>query len=322
MQTSEVSIDSATIAQAAQRIEPFIFRTPVLENDSINWIAGTRILFKCENLQRIGAFKARGAFNAVLQLPEEQKQLGVATHSSGNHAQALALAANTLGISACIVMPENSPQVKVEGVKKLNGRIEFCKPTIESRESTLNDIIKNTGSTFIPPFNHKNIISGQATAALEFFEDVSTLDDIVTPLGGGGLLSGTALASKYWSPSTQVYGSEPEVVDDGLRSFNSGKIERNDPDAHTIADGLRTHLGDLTLHFIRENVDDIYTVSETEIIEAMEILWKNIKIIVEPSAAVPLAVVLKNKEKFKNRTVGIILSGGNVDFGTVPFLQK
>lgn len=322
MQTSEFNIDSAAIAQAAQRITPFIFRTPVMENASINELTGTRILFKCENLQRIGAFKARGAFNAVLQLSTKQQRQGVATHSSGNHAQALALAAKAIGIAAHIVMPENSPKIKVDGVKKLNGHIKFCKPTIDSRESALDEIIKNTGASFIPPFNHNHIIAGQATAALEFFEVVSHLDAIVAPLGGGGLLSGTALTSKYWSPSTKVYGSEPEVVDDGLRSFRSGKIERNDPNAHTIADGLRTHLGDITLGHIRQNVDNIYTVSESEILEAMEILWKNLKVIVEPSAAVPLAVVLKNKEKFKNRTVGIILSGGNVDFGTVPFLQK
>lgn len=322
MQRPELNINSATIAQAAQRIKPFVFRTPILVNDTINELTGAKLLFKCENLQRIGAFKARGAINAVLQLSEENKERGVATHSSGNHAQALALAAKTIGIDAHIVMPENSPQIKIDGVKKLNGQIVFCKPNLESRETTLNEVIKNTGATFIPPYNHQHIIAGQGTAALEFIEDGPSLDAILAPLGGGGLLSGTALSSKYWSPSTKVYGCEPEVVDDGLRSFRSGKIEPNEPDAHTIADGLRTQLGDLTLYFIREHVHDILTVTESEIVEAMEIIWKNLKVIIEPSAAVPFAAVLKNREKFKNCSVGIILSGGNVDLAKVPFLQE
>lgn len=322
MQRPELNINSATIAQAAQRIKPFVFRTPILVNDTINELTGAKLLFKCENLQRIGAFKARGAINAVLQLSEENKERGVATHSSGNHAQALALAAKTIGIDAHIVMPENSPQIKIDGVKKLNGQIVFCKPNLESRETTLNEVIKNTGATFIPPYNHQHIIAGQGTAALEFIEDGPSLDAILAPLGGGGLLSGTALSSKYWSPSTKVYGCEPEVVDDGLRSFRSGKIEPNEPDAHTIADGLRTQLGDLTLYFIREHVHDILTVTESEIVEAMEIIWKNLKVIIEPSAAVPFAAVLKNREKFKNCSVGVILSGGNVDLAKVPFLQE
>jgi threonine dehydratase len=304
------------IEQAHERIKPYIHRTPVMTSNSLDEISACQVYFKCENFQKVGAFKARGAMNAVLSLSREERAKGVATHSSGNHAQALSRAAKIMGIKAYIVMPRTSPEIKKLGVKGYGGEIFECEPTLASRESTLAEVIKTTGAVEIHPFNNYDVIAGQATAAKEFVEEVNDLDFIITPVGGGGLLSGTALAAKYFSPLTAVLGGEPELADDAYRSLQSGEIEP--PLApKSIADGLLTSLGDKTFPIILEHVKEIITVSEPEIISAMRLVWERLKIIAEPSGAVAFAPVLKAKAKFLNKKVGIILSGGNVDLHTV-----
>jgi threonine dehydratase len=299
------------IEQAHERIKPYIHHTPVLTSGSINEIADCSIYFKCENFQKIGAFKARGAMNAILSLSPEDRAKGVATHSSGNHAQALARAAKLMSVKSYIVMPRTAPDIKKKGVLAFGGEIFECEPTLAARESTLADVVKKTGATEIHPFNNYDVITGQATAAKELFEEVHVLDFILAPVGGGGLLSGTALATKYYSPETTVIGAEPAGSDDAYRSMQTGKIEQAQSDS--IADGLLTTLGDKTFPIIRENVKEIITVTDAEIISAMRLIWERLKIIVEPSCAVPFAAVLKEKTKFKSKRVGMILSGGNVD---------
>lgn len=301
------------LVQSAQRIEMFINRTPVLTNAAIDEVSGAKVFLKCENLQKIAAFKIRGAFNMILSLSPDQLKKGVATHSSGNHAQAVALVAQTLGLNAHIVMPSNSPEIKIKGVREHKASITFCEPTIQAREETLKQVIEKTGATFIPPYDHELIIAGQATAAMELIADYPNLDAIIAPLGGGGLLSGTGLAARFFSPGTKVYGAEPETVNDGQRSFRSGELKYNPPTATTIADGLRTHLSPLTFAYISANTTDIFTVPEASIIAAMEMIQHRLKVIVEPSAAVPLAVLIEHKIYFTGQSVGIILSGGNVD---------
>ncbi len=310
------------IEDAHLRIEKYIYKTPILQNEFINKLVESEVFFKCENLQKIGAFKVRGAFNAVLQLTQEEKNNGVATHSSGNHAQALALAAKTLGIKASIVMPKNSPQIKKEGVKELGAEIIECENTIQAREKTLLDIVNKTKAVFIPPYNDYKIICGQATAAKELIEQTNKLDFILAPVGGGGLLSGTCLSAKYFSAKTKVIGCEPQNMNDAFRSLQNGKIETNTIDSFTIADGLRTTLGEKTFSIIKNNVNEILTVTENEIAAAMQLIWKKLKIIIEPSSAVPVAVLLKNKKIFSNKKIGIIFSGGNVDLEKIPFLQQ
>lgn len=311
--------DKESILQAHQLIAPYIHRTPVLTSRFLNELTGSELYFKCENFQKIGAFKARGGLNAVLSLSKEELRNGVATHSSGNHAQAIAFAAAMVGTKAYIVMPDNSPEVKVKAVEGYGAKITFCKNTPEERESTVQKIVKRTGATFIHPFNNYEVITGQATAAKELIADVADiLDVIIAPVGGGGLLSGTALSVRYFSPQTQVYAGEPEGAADAVLSFRSGKIERA-PYVKTIADGLLTYLGDKTFPIIREYVTDILTVSDEEIIAAMRYLWERMKIVVEPSGAVSLAAVLKNKQIFAGKKIGIIISGGNVDLGKLPF---
>jgi threonine dehydratase len=304
-------ITKETIEQAHQRIKAYIHKTPVMTSQGVDEQAGCKIFFKCENFQKIGAFKARGAMNAVLSLAPEERAKGVATHSSGNHAQALARAAKIVGIVSYIVMPRTAPLVKKRGVEGFEGKIFECEPTLESRESTLAEVVKKTGATVIHPFNNYEVIAGQATAAKELFEEVPDLDVIIAPVGGGGLLSGTALATKFFSPKTVVMGGEPEGADDAYRALKSGKIENSQ--SNSIADGLLTMLGDKTFPIIRDHVKEIITVSDNEIIYAMRLIWERVKIIVEPSCAVPLAAVLKAKDNFKGKRVGIILSGGNVD---------
>lgn len=306
------------ILEAASRIAPFIHRTPVLRSKSINEMAGAEIFFKCENFQKVGAFKFRGATNAVQSLTGEEKKNGVATHSSGNHAQALALAARNSGIKAFIVMPENSAQVKMKAVRGYGGEVITCTPTVESREAALSEVIERTGATAIHPYNDYRIIAGQATAAKELLEGIDGLDLILTPVGGGGLLSGTALAARYFSPGTAVLAGEPVNADDAFRSMASGKVEPVSG-LLTIADGLRTSLGDKSFPIIKENVKAILTVTEEEIVSAMRIIWERMKIIVEPSSAVPFAAILKNRDLFKGKRTGIIISGGNVDLGQLPF---
>lgn len=306
------------IKEVHERIKPFIHQTPVLSSTSINELAGCEIFFKCENFQKIGAFKARGGMNAVLSLPKEEQQKGITTHSSGNHAQAIALAAKTVGTKAYIVMPSNAPTIKKNGVKALDGEIIECEPTLEARESTVQQVIDRTGATFIHPFNNYDVIAGQATATLELIEEVPNLQVVMAPVGGGGLLSGTALTTHYLLPDAEVIAGEPEGAADAILSFKSGQIEKA-PYIKTIADGLMTNLGDKTLEIIRMYVKDIILVSDEEIIAAMRLIWERLKIVIEPSCAVPFAALLKQKERFAGKKVGIILTGGNVDLGKLPF---
>jgi len=287
----------------------------VLTSQSLNEIAGCELFFKCENFQKVGAFKSRGAMNAALSLTEEERKKGLATHSSGNHAQALARAAKILNTKSYIVMPRTAPEIKKRGVRGFGGEIFECEPTLQARESTLAEVIKKTGAAEIHPFNNYKVIEGQATCAKELFEQTDTLDIVLAPVGGGGLLSGTALAAKYFSPSTAVIAGEPAGSDDAYRSMQSGKIEP--AQSNTIADGLLTTLGDKTFPIIYENVKEVITVTDEEIIVAMRLIWERMKIIIETSCAVPFAAVLKHQEKFKGKKVGIILSGGNVDLEKV-----
>jgi threonine dehydratase len=281
-------------------------------------MTGAKLYFKCENFQKMGAFKMRGATNAILQLSKEQQQKGVVTHSSGNFAQALALAAKNIGVKAYIVMPSNAPQVKKNAVKAYGGIITECEPTLEARETTANKIQQEKGATFVHPFNDFNVILGNASAGKELLEKHPDLDYIIAPVGGGGLISGTALSTQVFGNNCKVIGAEPQNVDDAYRSLKSGKIETNIT-TNTIADGLKTTLGDITFAIISNYVEKIITVTEEEIIAAMQLLWERIKIVVEPSSAVTLAAVLKSKKEFENKKVGLILSGGNVDLKHLPF---
>lgn len=304
-------ITKQDIEQAHERIKPYVHRTPVLTSHSINDIAGCSIFFKCENFQNVGAFKARGAMNAALQLPADKRSKGIATHSSGNHAQAIARAGKILGIPAYIVMPNNAPLIKKEGVKGYGGQIFECEPNLKARETTLAEVIAKTGAAEIHPFNNYQVMMGQATAAKELIEDESDLDFLIAPVGGGGLLSGTLMAAKYFSPKTKVIAGEPAGADDAYRSMQSGKIEPSQ--SNTIADGLLTTLGDKTFPIIHENVERVITVTDDEIVSAMRLIWERMKMIIEPSCAVPFAALLKEKSSFAGKKVGIILSGGNVD---------
>jgi threonine dehydratase len=300
------------IIEAHKRIRSFIHHTPVLTNSTLNQLSGAEIYFKCENFQKIGAFKIRGGMNAVLSLPHNQLVNGIATHSSGNHAQAIAFAARQVGTRAYIVMPENSPKVKVDAVTGYGAEITFCQPNQQAREEALQKIVDKTGAAFIHPYNDEHVITGQATAAKELIEEVSDLQVIMAPVGGGGLLSGTALSTHYFLPSAEVIAGEPAGAADAILSFQTGTIHAA-PFIKTIADGLLTMLGDKTFPVIRQYVKDIITVSDEEIVYAMKLVWERMKIVIEPSAAVPLAVLLTNKERFAGKKVGIILSGGNVD---------
>ena len=312
--------DRKEITKTHQRIASRIHRTPALSCKAINEMANSHLFFKCENLQKVGAFKARGASNAVMKLSPADKKRGVATHSSGNHAQALAWAASCEGIPAHVVMPENANPVKVAAVKGYGGRITFCKPTLEARESTLREVLQRVQAIEIHPYNQVEIIAGQATAAKELIEDEGPFDILIAPVGGGGLLSGTALAARYFSPDTLVYGAEPVMADDAFRSFQSKKfIPSENP--NTIADGLRTSLGSITFPIILETVSGIVTTSEKAIVTAMRLIWERMKIIVEPSAAVPLAAILEHPSLFRNKKTGIILSGGNPDLSQIPWIH-
>jgi len=306
------------IIKAHLIVQKYAHRTPVLTSSSINKIVGGNLFFKCENLQKVGAFKFRGACNAVFSLTEEEARKGVATHSSGNHAAALALAARMRGIAAHIVMPSNSPEIKKEAVAGYGANITFCEPTLQARESTLARIVAETGATEIHPYNNFNVIAGQGTAAKELIEDAGEFDIIMAPVGGGGLLSGTALSTKYLLPGCKVIAAEPAGADDAFRSFQAKKIIPS-INPKTIADGLLTSLGERNFAIIMQNVDDIVTVSEEKIVEAMRMVWERMKIIIEPSSAVPLAAILQGELDVKDKKVGIILSGGNLDLGRLPF---
>ena len=307
-----MEITKQNIEDAHKRIKPFIHKTPVLTSKTLDSISGAALFFKCENLQKIGAFKIRGGMNAVLSLSDEKRTKGIATHSSGNHAQAIALAAREVGTKAFIVMPNSSPQVKVDAVRGYGAEIFFCEPNQQAREQLLQEIVDKTGAEFIHPYNNYDVISGQATCAKELIEEIPSLDFILTPVGGGGLLSGTLLSARYFSPSTVVYAGEPEGAADAVLSIKNNRIEKA-PFVKTIADGLLTTLGDKTFHIINQFVKDILTVSDDEIIAAMRLVYERMKLVVEPSGVVPLAAVLKNKELFVGKRVGIIFSGGNVE---------
>jgi threonine dehydratase len=307
-----MKITKASIEAAAIRIAPYIHNTPIMTCESINVLSVLDLYFKCENFQKIGAFKIRGGMNASLQLTKEQLEKGVATHSSGNHAQALAFAAKMLGIKAYIVMPESSPQVKVNAVKGYGAEVTICASNQAARESTLQAIVDQTGATFIHPYDNDEVITGQATCVKEIIEAIPDVDIVVTPVGGGGLLSGTCLGAHYFKPGLKVYAGEPEGAADAVLSLQSGKVEKA-PFVHTIADGLLTTLSERTLEIIQAHVTDILLVSEDEIKAALRLVYERMKIIIEPSCAVPLAAVLKNADLFKGKKVGIILTGGNVD---------
>ncbi|MFH2096040.1 MAG: pyridoxal-phosphate dependent enzyme [Bacteroidota bacterium] len=300
------------ICTAHKRIAPYINRTPVMSSGLINDITGASLYFKCENLQKAGTFKFRGATNSVLQITVEQALLGVATHSSGNHAGALALAAGSRGIPAYIVMPENSPEIKKNAVAGYGAQITFCKPTLQAREEGLKIVVEKTGATFIHPYDNSRIITGQGTAAKELLEEIPGLDIIMTPVGGGGLLSGTSITAKAMKPEIQVIAAEPEGAADAWRSFTSGTLQPS-VNPKTICDGLLTSLSELTFSIIRNNVDDIITVSDTIILKALKLVWERMKIIIEPSSAVVLAAILTDPRRFKGKSIGLIISGGNVD---------
>ena len=315
---ADLGPDIKTIREAAERIKPFINHTPVLTCKSLNQVVNGELFFKCENFQKVGAFKFRGASNAVFSLSDKDANRGVATHSSGNHAQALSLAAKNRVIKAHIVMPKNAPQVKIRAVEGYGGNIIFCEPTLKARETTLARIVEETGATFIHPYNDYRVIAGQGTSALELLKEVKNLDVVMAPIGGGGLLSGTALTVSNLSPQTKVIGAEPEGADDAYRSFYQGKlIPSTNP--KTIADGLLTSLGDKTFPIIRKYVHEIVTVSEEAIISSMRLIWERMKIVIEPSAAVPFGVLLESKIDLKGKRIGIIISGGNVDLDKLPF---
>ena len=313
-----MKITKEAVELAAKTIEPYIHRTPVLTSKSINELTGIDFYFKCENFQKIGAFKIRGGMNATLSLSPEQLKNGIATHSSGNHAQALAYAAKTLGIQAFIVMPKSSPQVKVDAVRGYGAEVIICEPNQAAREAALDKVVAETGAEFIHPYDDYRVITGQATCVKELIEEIPTLDIVITPVGGGGLLSGTCLGAQFFKPGLKVYGGEPEGAADAILSIQSGKVEKA-PFINTIADGLLTTLSEQTLAIIKEHVTEILLVSEEEIIAALRLIYERMKIIVEPSCVVPFAAAMRNAHLFKGKKVGIILTGGNVDlskFGT------
>ena len=311
-------MDKQHLIDCHERIKPFIHNTPVLTSRLINELAGAHLFFKCENFQRMGAFKMRGAANAIMQLSDEQKQNGVVTHSSGNFAQALSLSAQSLGVTAYIVMPDSAPQVKKDAVKGYGGVLVECESTLEARERTSQEIVEKHGATFIHPSNDDHVILGQGTACKELLELHPNLDYVVTPVGGGGLIAGTALAAHYFGNKCKTVGGEPFEVDDAYRSLQSGQIETNSS-TNTIADGLKTQLGDRNFPVIQKHVEEIIRVTEDEIIQSMRLLWERLKIVCEPSCAVALAAVFREKEKFKAQEIGIIISGGNVDLSRLPF---
>ena len=311
-------MNQKTLIDVHNRIKPFIHNTPVLTSRLLNDIAGTQVFFKCENFQKMGAFKMRGASNAILSLTKEERLKGVVTHSSGNFAQAVALAANQLGVKSYIVMPKNAPQVKKDAVRAYGGEIIESESTPIAREEMADKIQQETGATFLHPSNQDEVIYGNATAAIELLQEHPNLDYILAPVGGGGLIAGTALAAHYFGNNCKVIGGEPSQADDAFRSLQSGKIEFNNT-VDTVADGLRTNLGDRNFPIIQKYVERIILVDEDDIIHAMRLIWERLKIIIEPSCAVPFAALLKEREQFKNKTIGIILSGGNVDVKNLPF---
>lgn len=317
-----MSVNLDSIKQAHARIAPYIHQTPVMQSELISVEAGCQLDFKCENLQKAGAFKARGAHNAILSLPPARRERGVATHSSGNHAAALALAAARVNVPAYIVMPENAPVPKIAAVRAYGGQITFCESTQAAREQALDELCQRTGAIFIPPYDHPQVVAGQGTVVLELSQQLTAPPDVlITPVGGGGLLAGCAVAARALWPQTRIVGAEPVGADDAARSFQSGeRLPQLAPD--TIADGLRTGLGTLNFQLIQSHVDDILTVDDATIVEAMRLVWTRMKLVIEPSAAVPLAVILAHREQFEGKKVVAVFSGGNVDLDNLPWQEK
>ena len=313
-----MEIKKLDLIDCHNRIKPFIHNTPVLTSSYINEISGAEVYFKCENFQKMGAFKMRGASNAILRLSNEQKNNGVVTHSSGNHAQAISLAAKQIGIRAYIVMPSNAPKIKKEAVKGYGGELIECESNLDAREAAAEDIVNSKRATFIHPSNNIDVILGQGTASMELIDQYGSFDHILVPVGGGGLIAGSALAAKYFGDNCSVIGTEPFEVDDAYRSLISGKIETNIT-INTIADGLRTQLGDKNFPIILDEVNKIIRITEDEIIDSMKLIWQRLKIICEPSCSLPLAGILKNKDEFKGKKIGVVITGGNIDLSKLPF---
>jgi len=309
----------ADLNATRERIAPWIHRTPVLTCETFNAMSGATLFFKCENFQKAGAFKSRGAVNAVFSLSDAQATRGVATHSSGNHGMALARAAACRGIECTVVMPETAPQPKIDAVKGYGGDVRFCAPTNSAREAALNAVLEERGAVFVAPYDDARVIAGQGSCAMELLEQVPDLDAVIAPVGGGGLISGTAIACRGMAPDVKIYAGEPAQADDAYRSLAAGKrIVEDAPD--TIADGLKASLGELNWQIISTHIQAIFRVEEAEIVEAMRLTWQRMKIVIEPSCAVPLAAILANPEVFAGQRIGVILTGGNVDLNRLPWL--
>ncbi len=308
------------VLAAHERIAPYIHRTPVLTSSYLNGLTGAELFFKCENFQKAGAFKARGASNAVFGLTEEQAAKGVATHSSGNHGLSLSYAAGRRGIPCTVVMPRTAPQAKKDAVRGYGGRIVECEPSTSSREAVFAEVLAETGAEFVHPYNDPRVIAGQGTCSRELDEQVEGLDAVIAPIGGGGMISGTCLTLSTVAPRVKVYAAEPKQADDAARSFRAGHIIADDA-PETVADGLKVPLKELTWHFVQKHVTDILTAEEDEIVDAMKTIWKRMKIVMEPSSAVPLATILKNPDTFRGKRVGVIITGGNVDLDKLPWMK-
>ncbi len=306
---------------AHERIKPYIHQTPVLTSEFLNQLTGAELFFKCENFQKAGAFKVRGACNAVFGLDEATAKIGVATHSSGNHALSLSYAAGQRGIPVTVVMPRTAPQAKKDAVIGYGGTIVECEPSTSSREAVFADVVAQSGAEFVHPYNDPRVIAGQGTCSKELVGQVDNLDAVIAPIGGGGMISGTCLTLSNIAPEVKIYAAEPLNADDAARSFRAGHIIADDA-PNTVADGLKVPLKDLTWHFVSNHVTDILTATEDEIIDAMKLIWKRMKIVMEPSSAVPLATILKNPELFKGKRVGVIITGGNVDLDALPWLKN
>ncbi len=308
------------VIAAHERITPYIHKTPVLTSTTIDAIAGAQLFFKCENLQKAGAFKARGASNAVFGLSDAEAARGVATHSSGNHGLCLSYAAGRRGIPCTVVMPRTAPQAKKDAVRGYGGRVVECEPSTSSREAVFAQVVAESGAEFVHPYNDPRVIAGQGTCSRELASQVPDLDAVIAPIGGGGMVSGTCLTLSSIAPKVKIYAAEPQQADDAARSFRAGHIIADDA-PETVADGLMVPLKDLTWHFVQRHVTDILTVSEEEIVEAMKLIWKRMKIIAEPSSAVPLAAILKNPDVFRGKRVGVVITGGNVDLDKLPWMK-
>ena len=308
------------VLAAHDRIKRHVHRTPVMTSSYINGLVGAELLFKCENLQKAGAFKARGASNAVFGLDDEKARIGVATHSSGNHALSLSYAAGRRGIPVTVVMPRTAPEAKKAAVRGYGGTIVECEPSTSSRETVFAEVVAKSGAEFVHPYNDHRVIAGQATCSKEMIEDLGALDAVIAPIGGGGMVSGCCLTLSNIAPTTKIYAAEPKNADDAYRSFKAGHIIADDA-PETVADGLKVPLKELTWHFISKHVEDILIATEEEIVEAMRLMWQRMKIVVEPSSAVPLATILKNAHLFAGKRVGVIITGGNVDLGKLPWLK-